>query len=62
MIEPYACPNCQGTGDNPDQPWRPCGWCFGNRVMYRTITPPVTPAPPRDEPPSRPVDAPADCA
>lgn len=48
-----TCPECKGTGDNPEQPWRQCGWCLGMGVMHVTV--PHAPAlrEPADEPPGR---------
>jgi DnaJ-class molecular chaperone len=51
MLESYPCPDCRGSGDDPEEPWRPCTWCHGNRVMYRdvVVAPVIHEAP--DEPP-----------
>ena len=50
-LEAYDCPDCKGSGNDPTEPWRVCTWCHGNKVMYRTVTPPHDPPPDTDEPP-----------
>ena len=51
-IESYPCPDCKGTGDDLTEPWRPCTWCHGNRVMYREVVVAHPIPEPTDEPPS----------
>ena len=36
-LESYPCPDCKGTGNDPEREWLPCTWCHGNRVMYRDL-------------------------
>lgn len=54
--EPLTCPECKGSGDCPEQPWRPCPSCYGQGIQYVTkVTPLVRPAP-VDDPPGRDLD------
>lgn len=48
-----TCPECHGSGDDAREPWRPCGYCFGNRTV-RVNAPVLATVPaPIDEPPGR---------
>jgi DnaJ-class molecular chaperone len=51
-IESYPCPDCKGTGDDKEEPWRVCTWCHGNKVMYREKVIARAIPEPTDEPPS----------
>ena len=57
-LEAYDCPDCKGSGNDPTEPWRVCTWCHGNKVMYRTVTPPHDPPPDTDEPPGHDLEEP----
>ena len=54
LTEPITCQECHGTGDDADQPWRPCPFCYGQGIKHIT-RPPNAPAlrDPVDEPPGR---------
>lgn len=51
-LEPYPCPDCKGSGNDPTEPWRVCTWCHGNTVMYRDVIRPYEQPEVQDEPPS----------
>lgn len=56
-IEAHPCPDCEGSGNNKEEPWRVCTWCHGNKVMYREVMVAHPIPEPRDEPPSRAIEA-----
>lgn len=53
LTEAITCPYCKGANEDPEQPWRTCGWCLGLGVLH--VTKPHAPAlrEAPDEPPGR---------